>query len=364
MAASLAMFSGGLWGATLISGGEALAGGTTPPPPCPTCDSTTAPVSTPTTSSSTSSPTTTHRHRDTTPPPRVGHLADHTHVAGRIRLTWTIAKPTDVAQVLVRRGPAGACPTSSSAGIPIGGTEPRRRQDDTTEHDKTAYCYAVFTADKHGNVSPAAIAPRVLNKGLPPKPARDLSVHVGASGKVVRVAWKNPATGVDHVVVARGLADACPVRPSQGVKIRPITRAQAVDATATPGTGYCYSVFVVDRVGNVSRPTHQPFTVPAPAQSASADASPATPAPQAAPSNSGISRIVRGVGGGALLLAALAYLGFRRIRRESRWQTRTGYTLRDAARLDLRAYDPAALVIPAVVAAGVVCAIVLLVLSS
>ena len=73
-------------------------------------------------------------------------------------------------------------------------------------------------------------------------------------------------------------------------------------------------------------------------------------------------RIVGG-GGGALILAVFALAAFRLVRREARRHVRTGYTLRDVARVDLGTYDPVALVIPAALGAGVVGLIVVFLLS-
>jgi hypothetical protein len=275
---------------------------------------------------------------------------------GRIVLTWRIANPGDVAQVVVRRGRAGACSVSAVAGTLIGGHSRRRRQADTTERDKTAYCYAVFALDRHGNASAAATLRRVVNRGLPPGLVTDINTRVGAGG-AVRLSWTNPAGRMAQVVVARGPAGDCPTTPTEGRRIGDLApRTGAVDANAQPGVRYCYSVFAIDRVGLVSPVASQPAEVPAPTTPAGA-AAPPTPAASSA-SRLGFTRIIRG--GGAVILAVLAFAAFRLVRRGARWHVRTGYTVRDVARVDLRAYDPVALVIPALVGAGVVGALVVL----
>jgi large repetitive protein len=298
------------------------------------------------------------RPRDMTPPASVRHLAADRKRPGRIVLTWGIANPGDVAQVIVRRGRAGACSVSAVAGTLIGGLSPRRRQVDTTERDKTAYCYAVFALDRHGNASAAATLGRVVNRGLPPGLVTDINARVGAGG-AVWLWWTNPSGRIAQVVVARGPAGDCPTTPTEGRRIGDrAPRTGAVDANAQPGVRYCYSVFAIDRVGLVSPVASQPVEVRAPTTAPGAAAPPAP----AASSGAGLTPIVRG-GSGAFILAVLAFAAFRLVRRETQWHARTGYTLRDVARVDLRAYDPLALVIPAVLGASVVGAVVVFLLS-
>jgi hypothetical protein len=287
---------------------------------------------------------------------------------GRIVLTWTIANPGDVAHVIVRRGRAGACSATAGAGTVIGGLSSRRRQADTTERDKTAYCYAVVAVDRHGNVSSAATLRRVINRGVPPGLVTDVNARVGAGG-AVRLSWTNPAGRIARVVVARGPAGDCPTMPAEGRRIGDLARRTgAVDDNAQTGMRYCYSVFAIDRVGLVSPAASQTAEVPAPTIPPKAAAPPAPAAgsgagPGPRPGSGSGSQLMRIVGGGALILAVLAVAAFRRVRREARWHVRTGYTLRDVARVDLSAYDPMALVIPAALGAGVVGAIVVFLLS-
>jgi hypothetical protein len=345
------MFFSGFGGAGLIGGGQALAGGTSPPPPAPRPDpggGSSTPVGTG------SAPPVKHR-RDRTPPASVRHLVAHGKRPGRIVLTWTIAHFGDVAQVIVRRGRAGACPVSAVAGTLIGGRNSRRRQVDSTERDKIAYCYAVFAVDRHGNASAAATLRQVVNRGLPPGLVTDINARVGEGG-AVRLFWTNPAGRIARVVVARGSAGECPTTPTEGRRIGDLApRTGAVDANAQQGMRYCYSVFAIDRVGLASPVASQSAEVPAPTIPPGASAAPT------ASSSSERTRIVGGAGG--LILAVLAYVAFRLVRREARRHVRTGYTLRDAARVDLGAYDPVALVIPAALGAGVVGVIVVFLLS-
>ena len=360
--AMLAVFFFGSSGAWLIGGGQALAGGTSPPPPAPQPD----PVGGSGTPTGTGSAPPAKHRRDRTPPASVRHLAARVKTPGRIVLTWTIANPGDVAHVIVRRGRAGACSVTAGAGTLIGGLSSRRRQADTTERDKTAYCYAVSAVDRHGNVSRAATLRRVINRGVPPGRVTDVNARVGAGG-AVRLSWTNPAGHIARVVVARGPAGVCPTTPAEGRRIGGLARRTgAVDDNAQTGMRYCYSVFAIDRVGLVSPVASQTAEVPALTIPPRAAAPPA-PAPwsgsASGPGPSSGSQLTRIVGGGALVLAVLAVAAFRRVRREARWHVRTGYTLRDVARVDLSAYDPVALVIPAALGAGVVGAIVVFLLS-
>ena len=110
-------------------------------------------------------------------PGKVGHLRTITKVAGRITLLWTNPGASDLAGVVVRRGWAGACPTSQHDGVAVGGTTVRTRQIDTGAVDGQRYCYAIFAFDHSGNYSRSAVAHSVMNPGdrTPPGPVTNFT---------------------------------------------------------------------------------------------------------------------------------------------------------------------------------------------
>ena len=69
------------------------------------------------------------------------------------------------------------------------------------------------------------------------------------------------------------------------------------------------------------------------------------------------------LGGGAIVLAGLAYAALRLARREWEWHSRTGYGIRDLMSIDVRDYDRTALVIPAIIGVCIAGALVVLLLS-
>ena len=91
--------------------------------------------------------------------------------------------------------------------------------------------------------------------------------------------------------------------------------------------------------------------------------SPASPPDQSGSSGSSLPDIVAIIGGGAIVLAGLAYATLRLVRREWEWHSRTGYGIRDLMSIDVRDYDRTALVIPAVIGLCIAGAVVLLLMS-
>ena len=89
----------------------------------------------------------------------------------------------------------------------------------------------------------------------------------------------------------------------------------------------------------------------------------ATPPGQSGSSGSSLSDIVGLIGGGAIVLAGLAYATLRIVRREWEWHARTGYGIRDLMSIDVRDYDRTALVIPAIIGVCIAGAVVVLLMS-
>ena len=180
---------------------------------------------------------------DTQAPGKVGHLRTITKVAGRITLLWTNPAASDLAGVVVRRGWAGACPTSQHEGVAVGGTAVRTRQIDTGAVDGQRYCYAIFAFDDSGNYSRSTVAHSVMNPGdrTPPGPVTNFTA-VGQDGHVA-LSWRNPLhAGVAFDAVRRGTgASNCPTgparrhrdrRPGGAQRRRPTPRRSRASSTA------------------------------------------------------------------------------------------------------------------------------------
>ena len=281
---------------------------------------------------------------------------------GQIRLTWTLVHATDIASVFVLRGPAGRCPTKQPlqpSATRIGPVDPRTSQTDTTERDTKRYCYAVYTLDKAGNWA-SPVLERAVNPGdtAPPAAVTDVTSTTSSSG--VRLTWTNPADAAE-ILVIRGAGTACPAAPAAGTRVGGRSaRSSETDTTVDTATAHCYSVFALDQAGNRSPGTTTnvaPFVPP------SSGTRPAPSGGQAGSSGSSLTNIVAILGGGAIVLAGLAYATLRIVRREWEWHTRTGYGIRDLMSIDVRDYSPLALVIPAAIGVCIAGAVVVLLLS-
>lgn len=340
-----------LAGAAFLVGAAVAMGDPAPPPPPPNTGG----------GGGATSPSTPATSSDNTPPKRATHLVVTTPKPGRNVLSWTLPPAPDIAVVIVARGPAGKCPSQPLHGAQIGGTDRRTTQIDTTERDATRYCYAVFTLDAAGNWdTPVTRVARNPGDMQPPGPVTGVTAVVGKTG-AINLAWTNPA-GAAHIVVVRGHSSACPLRPADGARVgtRQLRRHDVDTAVqSAPGT-YCYAVFAYDAARNRSdvatvTVTHQAAVSPTTQGSG--------PAPSSGGSSSSLSDIVGIVGGGAIVLAGLAFITLRLVRREWEWHSRTGYGIRDLMSIDVRDYDRQALVIPAIIGVCIAGALVVLLMS-
>ena len=334
---------------------------TAPPPPPPSTGGSSSPSTTPGTSTTPTTPTT---PKDDTPPPRVRGLKVSAPKPGQIVLTWTLVHPSDIAHVFVLRKPAGHCPTFplQRTATQIGSLNPRSRQVDSNERDTTKYCYAVFTLDAAGNwASPATLGARNPGDRTPPVAVTGLTTTVGRDGAVT-LAWTNPPDAARDLVV-RGPGSACPHFPSDGTAIgNRRLRTTQVDSAPPSTATTCYAVYAIDSAGNKSDIVTVSAALASTPTSTQAT-SPASPPDQSGSSGSSLPDIVGIIGGGAIVLAGLAYATLRLVRREWEWHSRTGYGIRDLMSIDVRDYDRTALVIPAVIGLGIAGAVVLLLMS-
>jgi hypothetical protein len=328
-----------------------------PPPPNPTGSSTGSGGPTGTTTAT--------QPADTTPPPRAHSLNVTAPKPGQIVLTWTLVHPADVASVFVNRGPASHCPqapVSSGgffAGTRIGSFASRSRQVDTSARDGKRYCYAVFTLDRAGNwAKPATHLIRNPGDTTAPAAVTGMTAVFGKGG-AVRLTWTNPPDA-SHDVVVRGPGSTCPHFATDGTQIGTRSLRQSeVDSSVPASAKYCYAVFAYDAAGNVSDVVTS--TVEPPATSTGTQTSSASPPP--GQSSSPLPGVVAIIGGGAIVLAGLAYASLRLVRREWEWHTRTGYGIRDLVSIDVRDTDRLALVIPAIIGICITGAVVVLLLS-
>jgi hypothetical protein len=88
-------------------------------------------------------PTTPKHHKHVNLPP--GPVADlhgvvHRAAPGQITMLWTNPGANDLAEIIVRRGPARECPKSTSDGLGIGGTAIRTSQTDHHAGGASGYC--------------------------------------------------------------------------------------------------------------------------------------------------------------------------------------------------------------------------------
>ena len=344
----------------------ALAASPPPPPPAPTGGGGGGGGGTPPPANVTPSHPSDSAPADTRAPGKVGHLRTITRVAGRITLLWTNPAASDLAGVVVRRGWAGACPTSQHEGVAVGGTAVRTRQIDTGAVDGQRYCYAIFAFDGSGNYSRSTVAHGVMNPGdrTPPGPVTNFTA-VAQDGHVA-LSWRNPQhAGVAFDAVRRGTgATNCPTGPLDGTAIGGQgVRASQIDTTAQPGVLYCYRVFALDAAGNTSvMNSGADATAPrpvAPAPTPQATPPPSPPAPSSGWLGSTIVRMVAGIGLVMLLLMAGATIVTRR-----RTHTSAYIPARDVGpRIAMTGVPPVTLVIPALLVLGSCGAIALVLLN-
>jgi hypothetical protein len=344
-------------------------GGGTPPPP-PTSTTTQATTTTPTTTTTTATSTSTAPRPDTRAPAAVSGLHAVTAAPGKITLRWTNPHASDLAGIMLRRA-SGACPSSRSDGVQIGGNRVRTSQVDTEAVDKTRYCYAAFAFDRHGNYSRAALDRGVRNPGdvTAPGPVTGLTVTADGRGQLV-VSWHNPhRAGVAFDAVRRAVAPSCPTGPTDGSPIGgKSVRSSQVDASARPGVTYCYRVFALDAAGNASSAVGGDATPPKPAVHHQAPA----PAATTNPGRGGglTSTLVRAVAIAGFLLLLVTVSATVMTRRRSHATAYRPAARRQFAparqfgpRVAMTASGPGALVIPALAVLGCGAAIALLLLN-
>jgi hypothetical protein len=293
-----------------------------------------------------------HRHRASPPPGRVTHLSFNNH-GKHITLTWTLPSG-HLAHVYVKRTGDGGCSTGLHDGVTVGGTAVRTHTVDTTAVTGHRYCYTVFVVNTAGRRSSADNTPLVRVPDHTPPPAV-AQVTAKASGSGVVVSW-SAARGAALYLVMRGPASACPSHSdAQTALATKISALTYTDATAKPGTAYCYAVFPADKHGNVRqtsttsafatvpRPAPAPVVKPVPAASNTSSSTPFA---------SVVALMVAAV---AIAVVAFSLILLAALRLQARMRGGAYQPSRargGALRVQAGHYDARALVIPAALGVG------------
>jgi hypothetical protein len=204
-------------------------------------------------------------------------------------------------------------------------------------------------------VLPAAASADPTARGYEPNP-NHLSVVVTTD--LVYITWTTPA-GVQpaRVYAMRGPAATCPTSPANGTQIGGTTvTSHVIDSTVTAGDSYCYSIFVTDSAGTVTK-VGSTGSVPVPDLKAPPPAPVASPTPpvnhaSAPSSSSGLGTVSKALAAsvGALLALALLLVIVRMLRRSR--PANAGPAFGTELRLTFTGLSASALIIPAVIALG------------
>ena len=188
--------------------------------------------------------------------------------------------------------------------------------------------------------------------------ARDYRPNANHMGVVVThdlvyITWTTPA-GVQpaKVFTMRGAAGACPTSPANGTVVGGTTVTNhAIDPDVQAGVSYCYSVFVTDSAGTLTKVgSTGPVAVPdlnAPPPAPVASPTPVAQTP--ASSSSGIGTVSKAIAGsvGGLLALALLVVILRMLRRSRTANARPVFG--SELRLTFTGLSASALIIPAVI---------------
>jgi hypothetical protein len=323
-------------------------GGTTNAPTPPSSSTPTSTATPPANTGTTGSQTVSHP----APQAPTGLKAKHTG-PGVIALSWTLPNSSHVTAVIVQRA-KGHCPTSTSDGARIGGTQKRHAQTDTKTSPGAQYCYTVFAENPYG------VASAHTNTASSP-PGKASNVKAAAVSNGVKVSWAKGAGATGYIVAAH--AGQCPTTPN-GFRHVPVhgKSLSTVDTNGQQGVKLCYSVFATNGTAYPAGAAHTHLiSYPGTASSSPTTSAPAPTTSSSSAFSSSLVKVVGGVALAVLILAALAFGAMKLIGRERQddWQYSSG---RDSGRgFALGRYDGAALVIPAAI---IVVGIALLVVAA
>jgi hypothetical protein len=198
---------------------------------------------------------------------------------------------------------------------------------------------------------PAAALADTTARGYRPHP-NHLSVVV--TYNQVYITWATPP-GVQpaKVFAMRDAPGACPTSPANGTRVGATSVTNhMIDPGVTAGESYCYSVFVADSAGTVTKVgSTGPVEVPdlnAPPPAAVVSPAPVAQAPASSAGGLGsMSKAIAGVFGGLLAFALLVVI-LRMVRRSR--TANAGPAFGSELRMTFTGLSGSALIIPAVIA--------------
>lgn len=197
---------------------------------------------------------------------------------------------------------------------------------------------------------PAAALADTTARGYRPHPN-----HLGVvvTHHLVYITWSTPPGVLPAKVFAmRGAAGACPTSPANGTRVGATSVTNhMIDPGVTAGDSYCYSVFVADSAGAVTKVgTTGSVLVPdlnAPPPAAAVSPAPVAQTPASAGGLGTMSKAIAGALGGLLAFALLVVI--LRVVRRSR-TANAGPAFGSELRMTFTGLSGAALIIPAVIA--------------
>ena len=297
--------------ALVAVGGSASVALAAPPPPCLSCGSgggggggststgggggSTTTTTTGSTGGTNSTPTS-----HPTPPP-VAALSTTATAPRVITVGWTLPKNQIVSGVVVRRGLAASCPTSTSDGVGIGGSAKRTSQVDKSVKAGGTYCYSVFTTTPYHSSAAAH------HKAVVGPPAKVTGITAIAGQHSIKVRWNAAAGATGYLVTANVTGTRCPSATgpnTRAIKV-PSGKTSVVDTAAVVGTTYCYAVFATNGTRFHSArglSTHKAVALSAAPGTIGAP----TPSSSSSMFSASLAKLVGGVAIAVLLLAALA----------------------------------------------------------
>jgi hypothetical protein len=194
----------------------------------------------------------------------------------------------------------------------------------------------------------AAAAADSPGTGYHPRP-NHLGVVVTADE--IFVSWLKPA-GVDPatVVVRRG-EPTCPRTPDQGAAPARDSPVHVIDRSVTPGTAYCYTVFLENSDGSVTT-VGSTGLISVPNVSSVPPSNAPAPAPLLSESSSGFDSTLAEKAGLVAAAALAGILGVFLLFRSARRVSHNRVVMRPTMRESIVGRNSSALVVPTVVALG------------
>ena len=278
-------------------------------PPPPSTGGSSSPSTTPGTSTTPTTPTT---PKDNTPPPRARGLKVSAPKPGQIVLTWTLVHPSDIAHVFVLRKPAGHCPTFplQRTATQIGSLNPRTPAGRLERAGHDEVLLRGLHAGRRRKLGQPGDARRQKPGRPDPARCRDRAHHDRRPGR-----RRDP--GVDEPAGCGARSGRA--RARLGVPALPVRRHGDRKSPPPHDTGRLRAAIDSHDVlrglrlrqrGQQVGHRHR-FRGPGVHADSTQATSPASPPDQSGSSGSSLPDIVGIIGGGAIVLAGLAYATLR-----------------------------------------------------